>query len=110
MLYNRYSVLRTYLTDLHAPKDTTNPSAGPPASLLPSLKNSVCTRKPLSSRSSLQGRTTAALDCLASNVFALVRDKERDELRNIFWLLNTAELDVALHPDSLSLSNRDALL
>ena len=107
MLYNRYSVLRTYLTDLHAPKDTTNPSTGAPASL---LKNSVCTRKPLSSQSSLQGCTTAALDCLAGNVFALGRDKERDELRNIFWLLNTAELDVALHPDSLSFSNGDALL
>ena len=53
---------------------------------------------------------TACFDRLASNVLALVRDQEGGELRDVFRLLNAAELDVALDADGLRLSDANTLL
>ena len=57
-----------------------------------------------------EGGSAAGLDGLTGDVLALVRDQEGDELRDVFRLLNAAELDIALDADSLCLSDANALL
>ena len=55
-------------------------------------------------------RATASLDRLAGDVLALIGDEEGNELRNVFGLLDTTELDVTLDTQSLGLSDSDTLL
>ena len=55
-------------------------------------------------------RATAGLDRLAGDVLALIGDEEGNELRNVFGLLDTTELDVTLDTQSLGLSDSDTLL
>ena len=55
-------------------------------------------------------RATAGLDRLAGDVLALIGDEEGNELRNVFRLLDTTELDVTLDTQSLGLSDSDTLL
>ena len=55
-------------------------------------------------------RATASLDRLTGDVLALIGDEEGNELRNVFGLLDTTELDVTLDTQSLGLSDSDTLL
>ncbi len=53
---------------------------------------------------------TAGLDCLTSDVLAFVGDEERDQLRDVFRLLDATEFDVPLDSQGLGVSDRNALL
>ena len=55
-------------------------------------------------------RATAGLDRLAGDVLALIGDEEGNELRNVFGLLDTTELDVTLNTQSLGFSDSDTFL
>ena len=57
-----------------------------------------------------EGGSAAGLDGLPGDVLALVRDEERNKLRDVLWLLDPAEFDVTLHTGLLRRADGDVFL